>query len=102
MAVRWALLLALVLSTFGSPGTHGAMAQDTQPALRELAERVLQGLGTGQSVTTALLPGAVPEDLPFQFTIPPGGRLLGSYVSASATGQAVSIYVDVPVAASAL
>ena len=96
MVIRRALLLILLLVSIGGPGPQGALAQETTSALRELAERALQQQNSGQGSTVALLPGAMPEDLPFQFALPAGGRLIGSYVSASPAGQAVSIYVDVP------
>jgi hypothetical protein len=103
-------MLGLSLLATRSSSVPRVLAQQPAPdpaLLRELAERALSppySGPVGEPQTVQLLPGAVPDDLPFALPRPPGSRLLGSVVRTSfgpgpggpMRGENVEIILDAP------
>jgi hypothetical protein len=86
----------------GGAEAPAVRAQPPGPAaqVQELAERLLAAPFPGppgpQETTVRLLPGQVPDDLPFALALPPGARVVGSMVRSGGPLSGVTVVLDAP------
>jgi len=95
-----AVMGALALSG-GGLAVPASRAQAPEAQVQELAERLLAmpyPVPTGQqpSPTVQLLPGQVPDALPFTLTLPPGARVVGSMVRSGGPIAGTTVVLDAP------
>lgn len=100
---RWTavLLAGMLLALLISAGSAAAQQPESRSLIEELAERLLTPTfttPTGSPPSVALYPGVLPADLPFELTVPPGGRLVGSAVRTgfSRVDYEINIVIDAP------
>ncbi|HLH26377.1 MAG TPA: hypothetical protein VK066_27980 [Chloroflexota bacterium] len=92
-----------VLGVVGSAAGPAARAQQPGPTspVEELAERLLAmpypgPTGQQPAPTVQLLPGQVPDALPFTLTLPPGARVVGSMVRSGGPLAGTTVVLDAP------